>query len=141
MGLDCIYNIDLTTNNKDIISISSDNFNHFYIANIDDDGNEVSYKVNKKNNILNANFFMIKVIKSINPESNLLLDRLFKRKDIVKIGISFTSGKYQEFNICKNRIVKNGIMENDYEETFYDNKDLCILITDKNIKYKKELFA
>ena len=62
-------------------------------------------------------------------------------RDIVKIGISFTNGGYQEFQLAKKRIAANGKIQNHYQDTFYDNNDLCILITDKNIKYKKNLFA
>ena len=53
----------------------------------------------------------------------------------------FTNGKYQEFDLPKRRIASNGVIVNKYEHTFYDeDNNLCILISDKNIKYMKELF-
>ncbi len=134
-----IYNIDLATNNKDIISVSSDEFNHFYIANIDDNGDEIKYEKGE-NNVLNANFFMIK-LENTNSQSALIIERIIKQRDIVKIGISFTNGNYQEFDLVKKRVANNGYIQNMYEDTFYDNNDLCIIITDKKLRYKENLFA
>jgi hypothetical protein len=58
------------------------------------------------------------------------------------VTINFTNGQKQSFDLCKRRIAKNGILENTYEDAYLDsNNDLCIMVTDKNIKYKKELFA
>jgi hypothetical protein len=55
--------------------------------------------------------------------------------------VSFTNGGYQEFEVAKKRVANNGKIENIYEDAFYDNEDLCIVITNKDIKYKKNLFA
>lgn len=138
MNTGCIYNIDLTTNNKEKYSVSSDDFNHFYIANINDDGDEINYCAINEMNSLFANFFMIKLL---NSNGNKLINNLISNKTIIKIGISFTNGKYQEFDLPKRRIANNGVIVNKYEHTFYDeDNNLCILISDKNIKYMKELF-
>lgn len=134
-----IYNIDLTTNSQDIISVSSDEFNHFYIANIDDIGDEIKY-VRSDNGTLSANFFMIKLENTDSNSANII-ERIVKQRDIVKVGVSFTNGNYQEFDLAKKRVANNGVIQNMYEETFYDNNDLCIIITDKNLKYKENLFA
>ena len=136
----CIYNIDLTANNNDIISVSSDEFNHFYIANLDADGDEISYE-KRDSNTLYANFFMIKVLFNDDVNNKIIIDRLLKNKDLIKVTVHFTNGTKQEFNIAKKRITQNGILENIYEEAYLDNDDLCILITDKKIKYKRQLFA
>ena len=37
------------------------------------------------------------------------------KQDIVKIGISFTNGKYQEFELPKRRIANQGMVINKYE--------------------------
>jgi hypothetical protein len=134
-----IYSIDLSTSTKDIISVSSDEFNHFYIANIDENGDEINYE-KKEENSLSANFFMIKLLKT-DIQSTNIMDKIIKQKNIISIGVSFTNGGYQEFEVAKKRVANNGKIENIYEDAFYDNEDLCIVITNKDIKYKKNLFA
>jgi hypothetical protein len=86
---------------------------------------------------------MIKIKNEDNDnESIIVLQRLLKKKDIVKITINFKNGKKQDFELTKRRIAKNGMLENLYEDAYLDdNNNLCIMVTDKNIKYKKELFA
>lgn len=135
-----INNIDITTNNKDIISVTPDSFENFYIANINKEGEEINYMIDKEETYY-ANFFMIKLLNK-SEDDDSIIKRLLKKKDIVNIGINFTNGKYILFNIAKKRIAENGLLENRYEESFKDeDNNLCIIITDKNIKYKKELFA
>lgn len=142
MNTECINNIELKTNNKEIISVSQKSFKKLYISNIDNNGDEINYERIKHSSTLYANFFMIKLLKSDDPRSNNIVDRILKQKDIVKIGINFNNGAYQEFDIAKRRIVNDGLLENKYEEVFLDeNNDLCILICDKALKYKKNLFA
>ena len=141
MNTGCIYNIDITTNSKEKYSVSSDNFNHFYIANINDAGDEINYSAISDLNSLFANFFMIKILKDETPGMSHVINHLMSKQDIVKIGISFTNGKYQEFELPKRRIANQGMVINKYENAFFDeDNNLCILITDKNLKYKKELF-
>ena len=86
---------------------------------------------------------MIKIKNEENDnESIIVLQRLLKKKDIIKVTINFKNGEKQDFELIKRRIAKNGILENTYEDAYLDdNNDLCIMVTDKNIKYKKELFA
>ncbi len=134
-----IHNIEFTTNNQDIISIYPSSFKNFYIANINDDGDEIAYGIN--NNHLEANYFMIKVLNDKSYEAKEVIDRLMSKKDIINISIHFTNGKTQVFDIPKKRIQSEGILVNKYEDAFYDDEDLCIVISDKEIKYKKELFA
>lgn len=136
----CIYNIDLKTNNNDIIRISSDYFNNFYIANIDDCGDEIGYEPNDDNS-LSANFFMLKVLNDKSNESIEVINRLSEKKDIIGVDLCFTNGSKQNFKIAKKRVVNNGTTENIYQDTFFDEENLCIMITDKKIKYKKELFV
>lgn len=139
MNTGIIYNIDLSTTTNDIISVPSDEFNHFYIANIDDNGDEINYEKNDDGQ-LSANFFMVK-LENTDEGSTTILNSIVNQKNIVKVGISFTNGGYQEFQLAKKRIAHNGKIQNSYEDTFYENDDLCILITNKDIKYKKNLFV
>jgi hypothetical protein len=141
MNAGCIYNIDLITNNKETYSVSSDDFNHFYIANINDDGDEINYNIINDVNSLFANFFMIKIINNDSKAINQIIKNIEDKNNITKVGINFTSGKYQEFDLPKQRIASNGKLINKLERNFYDEKNnLCIVISDKNIKYMKELF-
>lgn len=133
----CIYSIGITTNANDTFSISSDNFDHFYIANINDDGDENKYK--KNNHRLEANFFMVRILRD--SDTTLPIKKLSNTNDIIKVEVFFTNGISQEFDIPKKRVAQNKQLVNLYEETFADETGLCILITDKNIKYKENLFA
>ena len=143
MKMDCIDSIDIYSNNKDVFTITSESFENFYIANIDDNGDEMNYLLCEDQITLFANFFMIKIKNEENDnESIIVLQRLLKKKDIIKVTINFKNGEKQDFELIKRRIAKNGILENTYEDAYLDdNNDLCIMVTDKNIKYKKELFA
>ena len=134
-----IYNIEFSTNNQDVISIFPSSFKNFYIANIDDNGDEISYGVS--NNALDANYFMIKILNDKSYDANEVINRLKNKTDITGISIHFTNGKTQVFNIPKRRIQKDGILINKYEDVFEIDDDLCIIISDKDIRYKKELFA
>ena len=143
MKMDCIDSIDIYSNNKDVFTITSESFENFYIANIDDNGDEMNYLLCEDQITLFANFFMIKIKNEDNDnESIIVLQRLLKKKDIIKVTINFKNGEKQDFELIKRRIAKNGILENKYEDAYLDdNNDLCIMVTDKDIKYKKELFA
>ena len=134
-----INNIVFTTNNQDIISIYPSSFTNFYIANIDDNGDEVSYGV--KDDILEANYFMIKILNNKSFEANEVIKRIKEKKDIVKLSVYFTNGRKQVFDIPLKRVRMNDSLINKYEELFDIDEDLGIIITDKDIKYKKELFA
>lgn len=135
---ECIYNIDLITNNNESISISSDYFNHFYIANIDDYGDEDNYEVIKGTNKLKANFFMMRIMSSYNKK---VLERINKNRDIVGISINFTNGNIQEFEVAKKRVLSSGKLENVYQDGFYIDNDLCLIISDKKILFKEGLFV
>ena len=134
-----IYNIEFSTNNQDIISIFPSSFKNFYIANIDENGDEIPY--GESNNSLDANYFMIKILNDKTYDANEVINRLKNKKDIIGLSIHFTNGKTQKFNIPKRRIQEEGMLINKYEDVFTDEDDLCIIISDKDIKYKKELFA
>ena len=134
-----IHSIELTANNQDIISIFPSNFDKFYIANIDQNGDEISYGNN--GNHLEANYFMIKILNDKSHDADEVIKRLTDKKDIVNVSIHFTNGRIQVFDIPKKRVQTDGLLTNKYEDTFFDNDDLCIIISDKNIRYKKELFV
>lgn len=135
MNTECIDNIEFKTNNQEIITVSENSFTHLYISNIDENGEEINYSRKEHSSTLIANFFMVRLI------NERFYERLKDNKDIVSVGILFKNGYYQEFEIAKKRVCQDGKLENIYENIFTINDDLCILISDKNIKYKKGLFA
>ncbi len=139
MNMNCINNIDLTTNSDSTISIPTEYFDHFYIANIDDEGNEIKYK--KKKNDFEANFFMVRILNDDTGIINNSIRRLLSKKDIIGLSICFKDGTKQDFAIPKRRVLMDGEMSNKYEEAFMDENNLCILISDKKIKFKRNLFA
>ena len=141
MSAGCIYNIDLKTSSNETISVSSDYFDHFFIANLDNNGDEINYKIIDNSKELGANFFMIKILYDFAKEDYNLYKRLNNKKDIVKISLSFTSGQKQEFEIPKKRIANNGSIENKFEEILDLNDGFGIIVTDKLLRYKKELFV
>lgn len=136
--VDCIYNIDLITNNNEHVSVSSDYFNHFYIANLDDLGDEDNYEIVDNSKKLKANFFMIRILSSYGKK---ILDSINKKRNIIGISINFTNGNIQEFEVARKRILSSGSIKNTYQDSFYIDDDLCIIISSKNIKYKQGLFV
>ncbi len=136
-----VYSIEITTNNKEIITVSPQNFSNLYVANIDDNGDEKNYDIVPNTRSLFANFFMVKILKENNQESYLAQERLQSRRDIVKVTITLINGIRQDFELAKRRIVQNGALENVYETTFMQDEDLCIIVSDKKIKYMENLFA
>ena len=137
MTASCIYSIDINTNTNESFSISSDNFDHFYIANLDEHGDEQNYIRGKYDNI-DANFFMIRLLN--NQLSSDIINRLLNKPDIVNVAINFTDGTSEGFNIPVDRKLHNKRLINAYEEAALVEDNLCILITDKKIRYKKNLF-
>ncbi|HQC84137.1 MAG TPA: hypothetical protein PLB45_04630 [Bacilli bacterium] len=141
MKTECIYSVDITTNKNDMISLPSHCFSHLYIANVDDNGDEVEYELGNKDDNLYANYFMIKILNDNNVKTYENMDRMLKKKDIVSVNIHFTNGRSQIFDLAKNRVRDNGVLVNKYEEAFKDEDNLCIVVSDKKIRYVKELFA
>lgn len=137
MAINCIHSIEITTNNSETFVVTSDDFNNFYVANIDENGEETKYM--RKNNNLYANFFMIRIHND--DINNEIVKRLYQKKDIIKIELFFTNGVSQEIILPQKRVIIDGIMHNKYEYTHLINNDLCILVSDKKIKYINNLFV
>lgn len=132
-----IENINiLLTDDKKIIA-TPEMFDNFYISNLNEDGEEIAFLSKENSNRLTANFVMIKLSDDIieyNLTNNDLKDNAFKilkENKIKEIDINFKNGYTQPFmfNINKETyIIKN-------------TNDLCLLLSDIDIKYKDNLFA
>lgn len=128
-------NIKLTTNEE--IIATPNMFKNLYISNLNEIGDEIAFISKENSNHLKANFFMVKLNQEIieyNLTKNTLKEnafKLLKDKKIKEVEINFKNGYSQPFifNINKDPF------------TIKDSNDLCILISEHDIKYKENLFA
>lgn len=136
-----IKNIDLIFEDGESISIDNNLFTNFYIANIDDDANEIPYEKILNTNVLYANFITLKINNLINQFYNdNVINKILIKKNISEIKIYTDTGKTILFNIASSidPFVKNS--NNYFDKSFTLEDDLCILICPYNIKYKNHLF-
>jgi hypothetical protein len=131
-----ISNIDLITNNDEIISLSPNMYKNFYLANLDKNGNEIKYEIIK--DTLKANLLLLRIKKN---EAINCYNILKENKNITNVAIHFSNGLVQKFQLSKRRVASEGKLINKYEEIIEIENDLCMIITNLNIKFKKELFA
>ena len=132
-----IKNINIKLNSNEIIIATPKMFENLYISNLNESGDEIAFISNEKNNHLKANFFMIKLSNEIieyNLTNNSLKENAFKllrEKKIKEVEINFKNGYSQPFTFNINK------------EIFSQkrNNDLCLLLSEHNIKYKNNLFA
>ena len=128
-------NIKLDSNNE--IIIAPNMFNKLYISNLNSRGEEIAFIQSENSNKLTANFFMIEISDEVieyNLTKNNLKDNAFKllKNSVIKeVNINFKNGYTQPFlfNIKK----ENFISQN--------NNNLCVLLSEQNIKYKENLFV
>ena len=132
-----IENINiLLSDNKKIIA-TPEMFDNFYISNLNEKGEEIAFLSKEDSNKLIANFLMIKLSDEIieyNLTKNDLKDNAFKilkENKIKEINIKFKNGYIQPF------------MFNINKEVFYikNTNNLCLLLSDIDVKYKENLFA
>ena len=132
-----IKNINiLLSDDKKIIALP-EMFDNFYISNLNNNGEEIAFLSKENSNRLTANFVMIRLTDDIieyNLTNNNLKEnafKLLKENKIKEIDINFKNGYMQPF------------MFNIKNETYIlkNTNDLCILLSDNDIKYKDNLFA
>ena len=136
-----IKNIDLIFEDGESIVIEDSLFTHFYIANIDDEANEIPYEKICNTNILYANFIILKINNLIDKFYNdNIIKKILIKKNTSEIKIYTEAGKTVLFNIASSidPFKKNSI--NYFDKSFTLEDDLCILICPYNIKYKNHLF-
>ena len=132
-----IKNINiLLSDDKKIIALP-EMFDNFYISNLNNKGEEIAFISKENSNRLTANFIMIKLSDEIieyNLTNNNIKEnafKLLKENKIKEIDINFKNGYSQPFmfNITNDTyIIKNP-------------NNLCLLLSDIDIKYKDNLFA
>ena len=132
-----IKNINIKLDSNSEIIATPNMFENLYISNLNNNGDEVAFISKENSNRLKANFFMIKLSDKIieynltkhNLKENAF--KLLKNQKIVEININFKNGYSQPFMFnIKNEpfIIKN-------------TNDMCILMSNQDIKYKENLFA
>ena len=131
-----IENINIILNTNEKIVATPDMFDNLYISNLNNWGDEIAFISDNHSNNLIANFLMIKLSNEIieyNLTKNNLKENAFKllrENKIKKIDINFKNGYTQPFSLNVNKdayIINN-------------NDNMCLLLSDKNIKYKDYLF-
>ena len=134
----CINGINLIFSDKESALIPSDFFNSFYVANLNENGEEISLVYN--NNEYIANFFMIKI--SSNYEAKKfykLLDKI-KNFKINKIIINFSNGKKEVFNLSHIKKINKGKKIDTFNKFIVNKNSVCILKSDYKIKFYENLF-
>jgi len=131
-----IKNISIKLNSKNNIIVTPNMFNNLYISNLNKNGEEIAFIQDNNSNKLTANFFMVKLSDEIieyNLTQNNLKENAFKllKNEIInEVDINFKNGYTQPFLFKINK------------EAFIlkTNNDLCILVSEQDIKFKENLF-
>ena len=131
-----IKNITIKLKNNQNIIAKPNMFDNLYISHINNSGDEIAF-IKDKNN-LKANFFMIKLFSNVieyNLASNTLKENPFnllkQENSITEVNINFQNGNTQPFTFDnKNQLF---VQKN--------NNDLCVLLSEYDIKYKENLFT
>lgn len=132
-----IKNISIKLNTNEEIIATPKMFENLYISNLDKNGNEIAFISKENSNRLKANFFMVKLNEEIieyNLTTNNLKEnafKLLKNKQIKEVNINFINGYTQPFIF---HITKDSF-------TLKNNNNLCILLSELDLKYKENLFA
>lgn len=132
-----IENINILLSDDKKIVATPEMFDNFYISNLNKEGEEIAFIQKENSNKLTANFLMIKLSDEVieyNLTKNYLKENAFKilkENTIREIDINFKNGYTQPF------------MFNVKKESFIlkNTNDICLLLSDNDIKYKESLFA
>ena len=137
MNNESIENIIINLENNKTIIANNKMFSNLYISNIDNKGDEIPYKEDEYNSLI-SNFFMIKLKNKIieyNLTNKQLEENAFNliknEKNIESIIINFKNGNSLPFILNSNNIF----------HTFKQKNDLCIIQSEYDIKYYKNLFS
>ncbi len=133
-----IESIKLIFNNGDKVIFSNKDFNDLYIANINNDGEEIPYEPTIIKNKLYANFFMIKLSKLMAASEKI--KRIKSKYDVIEVNVIFKNNKYIKFEMPSDAKPFNNNYSNSYEYIYEDDNTLGLLLSEYKIKYKENLF-
>ncbi len=124
--------------NGDNVVLNSNEFKDFYIANIDENGNEIPYEQTIIKNKMYANFLLLSI--NFNNIDHNTLKRIKNKNDITEIMIVFKDNRCLNFVLASNANPFSNNYQNDYEYIYEDDNTFGLLLSKYNIKYRNNLF-
>ena len=128
--------INFNFSNGNSIILNKSDINKIYISNIDNQANEIPYEDTIINNKLFANFFICKFINFEKDNMNMFIN-----KNIVDIKLVFKNKKYICFSPVSDADPFSQNYCNNYQQCYFKNEELCILISNYKFKYIDSLFS
>ena len=138
---DGIVGINLIFGDGESLFVEHSYFSHLYVANLDDQANEIPYRVLFKTNKLFANFFSLRINHLLNDMQNMnVLKAAFNKKNLLEIELVFRE-RTISFYLASDIDPFKEHSINSHEKSFFEDNDLCLLVCPYNLKYKNHLFA
>ena len=136
-----ITGINLIFSDGEMVFVENSLLSDLYIANIDEEANEIPYEKMFNTSKLYANFFILKVNHLVNEtkEANIL-KKAYEDKNLLEVELQFENKKVS-FHLASDIDPFKRKSLNSYDKSFFQDNDLCMVICPYDIKYKKYLFA
>jgi len=135
-----IIGINLLFEDGENIFLENSHFSNLYIANIDEEGNEIAYEKLEFNKLY-ANFFILKINQLINEINNMnVLKITYNKRNLTEVELKF-SNKTINFHLASDADPFKRKSINNYDKSFFQDGDLCMLICPYSIKYLNHLFV
>jgi hypothetical protein len=136
-----LIGINLLYDDGQSIFIENSLFSNLYIANIDQDANEIPYEKLGLPNRMYANLFIIKINQIINEMHNMnVLKAIFSKKNLAEVELRFPN-KTVGFHLASDADPFLEKSVNNYDKSFFQEESLCLLICPYELKYKNHLFT
>ena len=136
-----LIGINLLYEDGENIFIENSLCSNLYIANINEEANEIPYERLYLPDKLYANFFILKINHLINEINNAnVLKAVHNKKNLAEVELRFNN-RSVNFYIASDidPFGKNNV--NSFDKSFFQEEDLCMMICPYNIKYHNHLFA
>jgi hypothetical protein len=130
--------VNIIFNNGDDISLNADDFEEIYVANIDENGNEIEYEMTPINGTMNTNFVFLKLKKEKNGD---FFNRIQENKDIIQVMFIFKNDKYVKFNVTSNSEPFANEYINEYQHFVQNERYYGCIVSEFPLKYRQNLFA
>ena len=122
------------------IFVENTMFSNLYIANIDESANEIPYEKMGLGKLY-ANFFSLKLNQQLNDNNDInVLKKTYNKKNLIEVELQFND-KTVNFHLASDSDPFHRRATNNYDKSFFQNGDLCMLICPYNIKYSNHLFT
>ena len=135
-----LLGINLLFEDGENIFVEKSMFSNLYVANIDEEANEIPYEKLDFNKLY-ANFFSLKINQNANESSDMnILKTTYNKKNLIEVELQFKD-KSVNFHLASDTDPFQKRSINNYNQSFFQEGDLCMLICPYNIKYLDHLFA